>query len=137
MVGKINILGSIDWFSRSSLRQFSGEAAMKKKDLKKLLAGFGVAGLISMGGVTIPGAHAGSGWGANTSAGSTEQQAKPPAGSAGSGSKGSAVSAEEQKKIEQMKTEEQSAEEKARKAEEEETEKVKKKTGKSGWSGSN
>ena len=34
---------------------------MKKKDLKKLLAGFGVAGLISMGGVTAPGAHAGSG----------------------------------------------------------------------------
>jgi radical SAM modification target selenobiotic family peptide len=37
------------------------EAAMQKKDLKKLLAGLGVAGLISMGGVTLPGAHAGSG----------------------------------------------------------------------------
>jgi len=34
---------------------------MKKKDLKKLLASFGVAGLISMGGVALPGAHAGSG----------------------------------------------------------------------------
>jgi len=43
------------------LQQFPGEAAMKKKDLKKLLASFGVAGLISMGGVALPGAHAGSG----------------------------------------------------------------------------
>lgn len=34
---------------------------MEKKDLKKLLAGLSVAGLISMGGVTLPGAHAGSG----------------------------------------------------------------------------
>jgi radical SAM modification target selenobiotic family peptide len=35
---------------------------MEKKDLKKLLASLGVAGLISMGGVTLPGgAHAGSG----------------------------------------------------------------------------
>ena len=108
---------------------------MKKKDLKKLLATFGVAGLISMGGVTLPGAHAGSGWGAKTSAGSTEQQAKPPAGSGWSGTKGSAVSAEDQQKMEQMKTEEQSAEEKAKKAAEEEAEKVKKKTGKSGWGG--
>ncbi len=33
---------------------------MEKKDLKKLLAGFGIAGLISMGGVTLPGVHAGS-----------------------------------------------------------------------------
>ena len=34
---------------------------MKKNDLKKLLAGLSVAGLISMGGITLPGAHAGSG----------------------------------------------------------------------------
>jgi radical SAM modification target selenobiotic family peptide len=34
---------------------------MKKEDLKKLLASLGVAGLISMGGVTLPGAHAASG----------------------------------------------------------------------------
>jgi radical SAM modification target selenobiotic family peptide len=34
---------------------------MDKKDLKKLLASLGVAGLISMGGITLPGAHAGSG----------------------------------------------------------------------------
>ena len=33
---------------------------MNSKDLKKLLAGLGVAGLISAGGVTVPGAHAAS-----------------------------------------------------------------------------
>jgi radical SAM modification target selenobiotic family peptide len=31
---------------------------MKNKDLKKLLAGLGIAGLISAGGITLPGAHA-------------------------------------------------------------------------------
>jgi radical SAM modification target selenobiotic family peptide len=31
---------------------------MNSKDLKKLLAGLGVAGLISAGGVNVPGAHA-------------------------------------------------------------------------------
>ncbi len=31
---------------------------MKSRDLKKLLAGLGVAGLISAGGITVPGAHA-------------------------------------------------------------------------------
>ena len=31
---------------------------MNSKDLKKLLAGPGVAGLISAGGVSVPGAHA-------------------------------------------------------------------------------
>jgi len=108
---------------------------MEKKDLKKLLASLGVAGLISMGGITLPGAHAGSGWGAKTGAGGTEKQAKPPASSGWGASKGSAVSAEEQQKKEQMKTEEQSAEEKAKKAAEEEAETVKKKTGKSSWSG--
>lgn len=115
---------------------------MEKKDLKKLLASLGVAGLISMGGITLPGAHAGSGWGAKTGAGSTEKQAITPAGSGWSGSKAGAVSAEEQQKMEQMKTEqqkeqmkteEQSAEEKAKKAAEEEA--AKKKTGKSGWGG--
>ena len=60
MIDKINVLGSIVVF-RCFLHQFSREAAMEKKDLKKLLATFGVAGLISMGGVTLPGAHAGSG----------------------------------------------------------------------------
>jgi radical SAM modification target selenobiotic family peptide len=31
---------------------------MKSKNLKKLLAGLGVAGLISAGGISLPGAHA-------------------------------------------------------------------------------
>jgi radical SAM modification target selenobiotic family peptide len=31
---------------------------MNSTNLKKLLAGLGVAGLISAGGVTVPGAHA-------------------------------------------------------------------------------
>lgn len=43
-----------------SFNQFFPEVAMEKKDLKKILASFGIAGLISMGGVTLPGAHAGS-----------------------------------------------------------------------------
>jgi radical SAM modification target selenobiotic family peptide len=34
------------------------EGTMNSKDLKKLLAGLGVAGLISAGGVNVPGAHA-------------------------------------------------------------------------------
>jgi radical SAM modification target selenobiotic family peptide len=34
---------------------------MDKKDLKKVLASLGIAGLIGMGGVSLPGAHAGSG----------------------------------------------------------------------------
>ncbi len=32
-----------------------------KKDLKKVLAGFGVAGLISAGGIGLPSTHAASG----------------------------------------------------------------------------
>jgi radical SAM modification target selenobiotic family peptide len=43
-----------------SLNRIFREVTMEKKDLKKLLASFGIAGLISMGGVTLPGAHAGS-----------------------------------------------------------------------------
>lgn len=34
---------------------------METKALKRFLAGLGVAGLISMGGVTVPGAQGGSG----------------------------------------------------------------------------
>lgn len=34
---------------------------MERKDLKRLLASVGIAGLIGMGGVSVPGAHAGSG----------------------------------------------------------------------------
>jgi radical SAM modification target selenobiotic family peptide len=41
--------------------EFPGEDTMEKKDLKKLLASLGIASLISMGGITLPGAHAGSG----------------------------------------------------------------------------
>ena len=67
---------------------------MANKDLKKFLAGLGVAGLITAGGISLPGAHAaGSGWGASKdSAGSAEKVMKP-AGSGWSGSKDSAVSA--------------------------------------------
>ncbi len=31
---------------------------MKSKDLRKLLAGMGIAGLIGAGGMAVPGAHA-------------------------------------------------------------------------------
>jgi len=31
---------------------------MAKKDLKRFLAGLGIAGLITAGGITLPGAHA-------------------------------------------------------------------------------
>jgi radical SAM modification target selenobiotic family peptide len=34
------------------------EVSMANKDLKKFLAGLGVAGLISAGGISLPGAHA-------------------------------------------------------------------------------
>lgn len=36
---------------------------MESKDLKKLLAGLGVAALVSSGGINLPGAHAASGSG--------------------------------------------------------------------------
>lgn len=44
-----------------AVNQIFREGIMEKKDLKKLLAGFSIAGLVSMGGVTLPAAHAGSG----------------------------------------------------------------------------
>jgi radical SAM modification target selenobiotic family peptide len=34
------------------------EVVMANKDLKKFLAGLGVAGLITAGGIALPGAHA-------------------------------------------------------------------------------
>ena len=34
---------------------------MERKDLKKMLASLGIASLIGMGGIAVPGAHAGSG----------------------------------------------------------------------------
>jgi radical SAM modification target selenobiotic family peptide len=47
-------------FSYNPQRIFR-EVVMERKDLKKLLASLGVASLLSMGGVALPGAHAGSG----------------------------------------------------------------------------
>lgn len=108
---------------------------MEKKDLKKMLASFGIAGLISMGGVTLPGAHAGSSWGAKPSAGGTEQVEKAPAGSGWGAKKGSAVSAEEQEKQQQQQQDQDEAEEKAKEVLEKEGEPDKKPTGKSGWGG--
>ena len=110
------------------------EVVMEKKDLKKMLASFGIAGLISMGGVTLPGAHAGSSWGAKPSAGGTEQVEKAPAGSGWGAKKGSAVSAEEQEKKQQQ-IDQEEAEEKAKEVLEKEGEPDKKPTGKSGWGG--
>ncbi len=44
---------------RSSLIPFFKEdPLMISKDMKKFLAGLGVAGLISAGGISVPGAHA-------------------------------------------------------------------------------
>jgi len=37
---------------------FLEEVFMANKDLKKFLAGLGVAGLITAGGISLPGAHA-------------------------------------------------------------------------------
>jgi radical SAM modification target selenobiotic family peptide len=37
------------------------EVPMAQKELKKILAGLGVAGLLTAGGITLPGAHASSG----------------------------------------------------------------------------
>ena len=61
MIEKRNTWRNVDLFVRYPVNQFSREDTMEKKDLKKLLASLGVAGLISMGGITLPGAHAGSG----------------------------------------------------------------------------
>lgn len=117
-----------------SFNRIFREVAMEKKDLKKILASFGIAGLISMGGVTLPGAHAGSSWGAKPSAGGTEQQQKAPAGSGWGAKKESAVSAEEQEKQQKQQVLEE-AEEKAKEVLDKEGEPVEKKTGKSGWGG--
>jgi radical SAM modification target selenobiotic family peptide len=109
---------------------------MEKKDLKKLLANFGIASLISMGGVTLPGAHAGSSWGAKPSAGGTEQIQKAPAGSGWGAKKGSAVSAEEQEQLKKQQQQiQEEAEEKAKEVLEKKDEPVKKPAGKSGWGG--
>lgn len=76
---------------------------MAQKELKKILAGLGVAGLLTAGGITLPGAHASSGWGASKdNAGSVEKVVKP-AGSGWSGSKESAVSTAKEEVDEKVK----------------------------------
>lgn len=51
------------------------EVMMKSKDLKKLLAGLGAAGLLSVGGIGLPNVLAGSsGWGDKPDAGSVGQE---------------------------------------------------------------
>jgi len=47
-------------FSAQGIHHPDKEGSMNSTDLKKLLAGLGVAGLISAGGVTVPDAHAAS-----------------------------------------------------------------------------
>jgi len=97
---------------------------MDKKELKKLLAGIGIAGLISGGGVaaTSGSAFGGSGWGAkDDSAVGTVKEVKS-GGSGWSGHTDSAVGAEEEK--------ENQAEEMHEDAEKKMPEK---KAGSSGW----
>lgn len=62
---------------------------MDAKELKKILAGIGVVGLLAGGGVSVPGSASASGWGAEKpSAVGTE---KPAAGSGWGGTKDDAV----------------------------------------------
>jgi radical SAM modification target selenobiotic family peptide len=58
LIRRFSLVTSINLFIRKADRK---EGGMKAKELKKFLAGLGVAGLLSMGGITPPGAHAGSG----------------------------------------------------------------------------
>ena len=62
-IGLVNPFAFSDRFFRSPSHEtiFVGRGRMNRKELKKYLAGLSVAGLLSMGGVTVPGAHAGSG----------------------------------------------------------------------------
>jgi len=71
---------------------------MEKKKLKQILAGLGVAGLISAGGLTTPGcATSASGWGGDKEgAGSTEKKVEEHVGSGWGGSKDSAGGADEE-----------------------------------------
>jgi len=46
------------FFNVSSFLFLLQEVVMANKDLKRFLAGLGVAGLITAGGITLPGAHA-------------------------------------------------------------------------------
>lgn len=135
MKGLVDIV-SFSIFFLSSI-SFLEEVSMASKNLMKLLAGLGVAGLITAGGISLPGAHAGSsGWGAGKdSAGSAENGMKP-AGSGWSGSKDSAVSAAKEETKEAV--EEGTKKEEALKAEGKEDVKAadeveKKKSEKSGY----
>lgn len=101
---------------------------MDRKDLKKLLAGLGVAGLISTGGIVTPNVQGASGWSATKA-------------SAGSAEKGVEQATDEAKKVEEAVTEkakEAAAEsdKKMEEAAEAVKEKVEKPAGSSGWSGS-
>jgi len=94
---------------------------MDTKDLKKLLAGVGIAGLLTGLPLTSGTAIGGSGWGAkDDSAVSAEKVEKDTGGSGWSADKKGAVSTEEEKEH----AEEKAKEEKGKKA------------GDSGWSGS-
>lgn len=113
---------------------------MEKKELKKLLAGLGIASLISMGGISLPGAHAGSGWGADPGTGGTEQHGKKTGCSGWGGSKKDAVSVEDQQQMDKQMKEDQKEEEdnntKKEKIKEKEIKEVNKPSGGSGWGGS-
>ncbi len=66
---------------------------MDAKELKKILAGIGVVGLLAGGGVAVPGSAGASGWGATPSAVGTDE--KPKAGSGWGGNAHDAGSVEE------------------------------------------
>ena len=52
------LAGIVSFYVFFSSISFLKEVSMANKDLKKFLAGLGVAGLIAAGGVSLPGAHA-------------------------------------------------------------------------------
>ena len=73
---------------------------MESKDLKKLLAGIGIASLISAGGLSLSGCASSSGWTADKdSAGSAVEEVEKKAGDSGwTATKDSAGSAAEKAK---------------------------------------
>jgi radical SAM modification target selenobiotic family peptide len=52
------LAGIVSFYVFFSFISFLKEVSMASTDLKKFLAGLGVAGLIAAGGVSLPGAHA-------------------------------------------------------------------------------
>ena len=118
---------------------------MAGKELKKFLAGLGIASLVA--GTGVPGSTVGaSGWSASkTGAVGTEEVKKKPAPSGWSGKKESAVSTEMKKEQpadseDEKAGEEESGEEESEESEKDSSEESKpessKSSGKSGWSGS-